>query len=100
MLYDIVRKLPEGAQVQAELSPAKAAGWRIGGLVAFRSWPACRKMISRRWRRGALPHRFRLAADDLKRIIDKTRLRHLHRGGPAITSMASMSMPPRTPSRR
>ena len=73
MLYDIVRKLPEGAQVQAELLASE--GGRLGisaGSVRFEL--ACLpKEDFPQMTAGALPHRFRLAANDLKHIIDKTR---------------------------
>lgn len=71
-LYDIVRKLPEGAQVELGLD---ADGGRIR-LSAGRSkftlsclprddFPIMSE--------GDLPHRFDISAADLKRLIDKTR---------------------------
>src|SRR6202043_1472802 len=73
MLYDIVRKLPEGAQVQAELLASEGGRLAVSaGSVRFEL--ACLpKEDFPQMATGALPHRFRLAADDLKRIIDKTR---------------------------
>ena len=56
MLYDIVRKLPDGAQVQAELlEQRRRDGWRSPPARCASSWLACRKRISRRWRRGPCP---------------------------------------------
>jgi DNA polymerase-3 subunit beta len=73
MLYDIVRKLPEGAQVQAELLASEGGRLAVSaGSVRFEL--ACLpKEDFPQMATGALPHRFRLAADDLKRIVDKTR---------------------------
>ena len=73
MLYDIVRKLPEGAQVQAELLTSEGGRLAVSaGTVRFEL--ACLpKEDFPQMAAGALPHRFRLAADDLKRLIDKTR---------------------------
>jgi len=73
MLYDIVRKLPEGAQVQAELLAQEGGRLAISsGSVRFEL--ACLpKEDFPQMAAGALPHRFRLGVDDLKRLIDKTR---------------------------
>jgi DNA polymerase III subunit beta len=73
MLYDIVRKLPDGAQVQVELMPGDAGRLQVSaGTVRFEL--ACLpKEDFPQMAAGALPHKFRLAADDLKRLIDKTR---------------------------
>jgi DNA polymerase III subunit beta len=73
MLYDIVRKLPEGAQVQVELLSSEGGRLVVSaGSVRFEL--ACLpKEDFPQMAAGALPHRFRLAADDLKRLIDKTR---------------------------
>jgi DNA polymerase-3 subunit beta len=73
MLYDIVRKLPDGAQVQAELLQSEGGRLAVSsGTVRFEL--ACLpKEDFPQMAAGALPHRFRLAADDLKRLIDKTR---------------------------
>jgi DNA polymerase-3 subunit beta len=73
MLYDIVRKLPEGAQVQAELLSSEGGRLVVSaGSVRFEL--ACLpKEDFPQMATGALPHRFRLAADDIKRLIDKTR---------------------------
>jgi len=73
MLYDIVRKLPDGAQVQVELLASEGGRLAISaGSVRFEL--ACLpKEDFPVMAAGALPHRFNLASDDLKRIIDKTR---------------------------
>ncbi len=73
MLYDIVRKLPDGAQVQAELLASEGGRLAVSaGSVRFEL--ACLpKEDFPQMAAGALPHKFRLAADDLKRLIDKTR---------------------------
>lgn len=73
MLYDIVRKLPEGSQVQAELLTQEGGRLSVSsGSVRFEL--ACLpKEDFPQMAAGALPHRFRIAGDDLKRLIDKTR---------------------------
>jgi len=72
MLYDIVRKLPDGAQVQIELQgdsgrivlSAGRSRFQLGALPR-EDFPAMTA--------GNLPHAFALPAGDLKRLIDKTR---------------------------
>ena len=56
MLYDIVRKLPDGAQVQAELltSEGGTAGG-VGRHVALRTGLPAARRISPRWRRAPCP---------------------------------------------
>lgn len=73
MLYDIVRKLPDGAQVQAELLTSEGGRLAISaGSVRFEL--ACLpKEDFPQMTAGALPFRFRLQAKDLRRLIDKTR---------------------------
>jgi DNA polymerase-3 subunit beta len=73
MLYDIVRKLPDGAQVEAELLTSEGGRLAVSaGTVRFEL--ACLpKEDFPQMAAGALPHKFRLAADDLKRLIDKTK---------------------------
>jgi len=73
MLYDIVRKLPDGAQVQAELLTSEGGRLAISaGSVRFEL--ACLpKEDFPQMAAGALPFRFRLQTEDLKRLIDKTR---------------------------
>lgn len=73
MLYDIVRKLPEGSQVQAELLTSEGGRLAVSaGSIRFEL--ACLpKEDFPQMAAGAQPHRFRLAATELKRLIDKTR---------------------------
>lgn len=73
MLYDIVRKMPDGAQVQAELLTSEGGRLAISaGSVRFEL--ACLpKEDFPQMSSGALPHRFRLQATDLIGLIDKTR---------------------------
>ena len=73
MLYDIVRKLPEGAQVQAELLTAEGGRLAVSaGNIRFEL--ACLpKEDFPQMTAGALPFRFRLATGDLKKLIAKTR---------------------------
>ena len=73
MLYDIVRKMPEGAQVQAELAPGDAGRLLVSaGSVRFEL--ACLpKEDFPQMSSGALPHRFNLETADLTALIDKTR---------------------------
>jgi DNA polymerase-3 subunit beta len=104
MLYDIVRKLPEGAQVQAELLASEGGRLSVSsGSVRFEL--ACLpKEDFPQMAAGALPHRFRLSADDLKRLIDKTRFAisteetrfylngiyvHVDRGAKALRAVAT-----------
>ena len=73
MLYDIVRKLPEGAQVQAELLTSEGGRLAVSaGSIRFEL--ACLpKEDFPQMTAGAMPFRFRLATDDLKKLIAKTR---------------------------
>ncbi len=73
MLYDIVRKLPEGAQVQVELLTSEGGRLQVSaGSVRFEL--ACLpKEDFPQMAAGALPHKFRVEATDLKHLIDKTR---------------------------
>jgi DNA polymerase-3 subunit beta len=72
MLYDIVRKLPDGAQVQIELMgetgriqlSAGRSRFQLGALPR-EDFPAMTA--------GNLPHAFTIQASDFKRLIDKTR---------------------------
>ena len=73
MLYDIVRKLPDGAQVQAELLSSEGGRLAVSAGSSRFELACLPKDDFPQMAAGALPHRFRLAADDLKRIIDKTR---------------------------
>ena len=73
MLYDIVRKLPDGAQVQLELLASEGGRLAVSaGAVRFEL--ACLpKEDFPQMAAGALPHRFRMQVDDLKQLIDRTR---------------------------
>ena len=71
-LYDIVRKLPEGAQVELSLDDG---GGRLS-LVAGRSvftLPCLPREDFPVMSEGELPHAFTLSAEALRRLIDKTR---------------------------
>src|ERR1051325_8968558 len=73
MLYDIVRKMPEGSQVQAELIAGDSGRLAVSsGHIRFEL--ACLPQEDfPQVSAGALPHRFRLAAEDLIALIEKTR---------------------------
>src|ERR1700755_1406976 len=73
MLYDIVRKLPEGAQVQVELLSSEGGRLAVSAGSSRFELSCLPREDFPQMAAGTLPHRFRLAADDLKRIIDKTR---------------------------
>jgi DNA polymerase-3 subunit beta len=73
MLYDIVRKMPEGSQVQAELI-AGDSGRLLVSAGSIRFELACLPQEDfPQMTAGALPHKFRLAACDLVGLIEKTR---------------------------
>ncbi|HEY4133608.1 MAG TPA: DNA polymerase III subunit beta, partial [Alphaproteobacteria bacterium] len=72
MLYDIVRKLPDGAQVQAELLSSEGGRLAVSAGSSRFELACLPREDFPQMAAGALPHRFRLAADDLKRIIAKT----------------------------
>ncbi len=73
MLYDIVRKMPDGAQVQAELLSGDSGRLAVSaGSIRFEL--ACLPQEDfPQVSAGALPHRFRLDAADLMALVDKTR---------------------------
>jgi DNA polymerase III subunit beta len=73
MLYDIVRKMPEGSQVQAETIGGDAGRLLVSaGSIRFEL--ACLPQEDfPQMAAGDLPHRFRLAADQLIALIEKTR---------------------------
>ncbi|HWU26979.1 MAG TPA: DNA polymerase III subunit beta, partial [Rhizomicrobium sp.] len=73
MLYDIVRKLPDGAQVQAELLAAEGGRLAVSaGSVRFEL--ACLpKEDFPQMAAGPLPHKFRMDVESFKHLIDKTR---------------------------
>jgi DNA polymerase-3 subunit beta len=71
-LYDIVRKLPDGSQVEISLAADQGRVSLRAGRSRFalsclprEDFPVLAE--------GDLPHRFVLAADEVKRVIDKTR---------------------------
>jgi DNA polymerase-3 subunit beta len=72
-LYDIVRKLPDGAQVELETAvQRRRQPGRVGRPLALHAvLPAARGFPGHGGRRPAA--QIPLAADDLKRIIDRTR---------------------------
>lgn len=73
MLYDIVRKMPEGAQVQAELLAGDSGRLAVSaGSIRFEL--ACLPQEDfPQVSAGALPHKFNLDAADLIALVDKTR---------------------------
>src|SRR5205823_1591544 len=73
LLYDIVRKLPDGAQVHAELLTAEGGRLSVSAGTSRFELACLPKEDFPQMAAGALPHRFRLATDDLKQVIDKTR---------------------------
>jgi DNA polymerase-3 subunit beta len=73
MLYDIVRKMPDGAQVQAELIAGDSGRLAVSaGSIRFELSCLPQEDFPQ-VSAGALPHRFRLGAGDLMSLIDKTR---------------------------
>src|ERR1700734_533634 len=73
MLYDIVRKLPDGAQIQVELLSSEGGRLAVSAGSSRFELSCLPREDFPQMAAGALPHKFRLAATDLKRIIDKTR---------------------------
>ena len=71
MLYDIVRKLAEGAQVQLETAGDRATLLVRAGRSRF-TLQTLPESDFPDLAAGELPHRFTLAAKDLKRLLDKT----------------------------
>ena len=71
MLYDIVRKLPEGAQIVLESSGDRAALSIRAGRSRF-SLQTLPESDFPDLAPGEMTHRFTVAAKDLKRLIDKT----------------------------
>ncbi len=73
MLYDIVRKMPEGSQVQAELVAGDSGRLAVSaGSIRFELACLPREDFPQ-MSAGAPPHRFRLAVADLIALIEKTR---------------------------
>jgi DNA polymerase-3 subunit beta len=73
MLYDIVRKMPDGSQVQAELVTGDSGRLSVSaGNIRFEL--ACLPQDDfPQMSPGTLPHRFRLGASDLIALIERTR---------------------------
>ncbi len=70
-LFDIVRKLPEGSQVELEQSGDGQLTLRSGrSKFVLASLPVDDYPVMSG---GELPHSFTLAADELKTLIDRTR---------------------------
>jgi DNA polymerase-3 subunit beta len=71
VIYDIVRKLPDGAQVSLETTGDTAQMLLRAGRSRF-TLQALPESDFPDLAAGELPHRFSIAAADLKRLIDKT----------------------------
>jgi DNA polymerase-3 subunit beta len=71
VIYDITRKLPEGAQISLELAPATGQMLMRSGRSRFflQTLPAADFPDLTT---GEFPHRFSLSAIELKRLIDNT----------------------------
>ena len=72
MLYDIVRKLPDGAQVSLETQRRGAGQMQIRSGRSRFMLQALPESDFPDLAAGDLPHRFTLPAADLKRLIEKT----------------------------
>ena len=68
MLYDIVRKLPDGAQVQVELLASEGGRLAVSAGTSRFELSCLPREDFPQMAAGTLPHKFRLAADDLKRL--------------------------------
>jgi len=71
MLYDIVRKLPEGTQVELQSGSDRTSLQVRAGRSRF-TLQTLPETDFPDLAAGELPHRFKLASSDLKRLIDKT----------------------------
>src|SRR4029077_15402537 len=71
MIYDIVRKLPEGAQIVLDSSGDRASLTIRAGKSRF-SLQTLPESDFPDLAAGEMTHKFSLAATDLKRLIDKT----------------------------
>ena len=72
LLHDIVRKLPEGSEIEIKRDPEKERLTIVSGQSQF----ALQTLAAEDFpdlSGGEFPHTFELAAHDLKRLIDKTR---------------------------
>ncbi|MDA0368087.1 MAG: DNA polymerase III subunit beta [Proteobacteria bacterium] len=70
-LHDIVRKLPDGAQIELTLSDQSRLAV-VAGRSSF-ALPCLPKEDFPVLAEDTLPHSFSIAADELKRLIDKSR---------------------------
>ena len=73
MLHDIVRKLPDGAQVEIRKRRREGALDARRRPLALCPADAGRRRTSPTSASGEIGHKFEIAAQDLKRLIDKTR---------------------------
>jgi DNA polymerase-3 subunit beta len=71
MFYDIVRKLPEGSQVELQSGTDRGSVQVRAGRSRF-TLQTLPETDFPDIAAGDLPHRFKLAAGDLKRLVDKT----------------------------
>ena len=71
MFYDIVRKLPEGSQVELQTGSDRGSLQVRAGRSRF-SLQTLPETDFPDLAAGDLPHRFKLAPADLKRLVDKT----------------------------
>jgi DNA polymerase III subunit beta len=71
MFYDIVRKLPEGSQVELQSGTDRGSIQVRAGRSRF-TLQTLPETDFPDIAAGDLPHRFKLAAGDLKRLVDKT----------------------------
>jgi DNA polymerase-3 subunit beta len=71
MFYDIVRKLPEGSQVELQSGTDRGSVQVRAGRSRF-TLQTLPETDFPDIAAGELPHRFKLAAGDLKRLVDKT----------------------------
>jgi len=71
MLYDIVRKLPEGAQIELQSGNDRGSLSIRAGRSRF-TLQSLPETDFPDLAAGELPHRFSLATSDLKRLVDKT----------------------------
>jgi len=71
-LYDIVRKLPDGSQVQLDFGESDARLTLSAGRSRFQLSALPREDFPA-LSAGTLPHKFALKPDDLAALIDKTR---------------------------
>jgi DNA polymerase III subunit beta len=71
MFYDIVRKLPEGSQVELQSGSDRNSLQVRAGRSRF-TLQALPETDFPDLAAGELPHRFKLASGDLKRLVEKT----------------------------